>query len=44
MLSESVEVWEKEMNLILWDDGVSKYNISDGPLEHEKMGKGSIIK
>lgn len=40
VLSESAKGWKKELNLISWNGGTSKYDIRDWAPQHEKMGKG----
>ena len=39
VLSESAKGWKKELNLISWNEGASKYDIRDWAPQHEKMGK-----
>ncbi len=43
VLSESAKGWKKELNLISWNGGVSKYDIRDWAPQHEKMGKGITL-
>lgn len=43
LLSESAKEWKKELNLISWNGGASKYDIRDWAPQHEKMGKGIIL-
>ena len=43
VLSESAKGWKKELNLISWNGGASKYDIRDWAPEHEKMGKGITL-
>ncbi len=43
VLSESTKEWKKELNLISWNGGASKYDIRDWAPEHEKMGKGITL-
>ena len=40
VLSESPKGWQKEFNLVSWNDKEPKYDIRDWAPEHEKMGKG----
>lgn len=43
MLSESSRGWNKEINLISWNDRDPKYDIRDWSPGHEKMGKGLTL-
>ena len=43
VLSESAKGWKKELNLISWNGGASKYDIRDWVPQHEKMGKGITL-
>lgn len=43
VLSESGKGWEKELNLISWNDREPKYDIRDWSENHEKMGKGITL-
>lgn len=43
VLSESAKGWKKELNLISWNGGSSKYDIRDWAPQHEKMGKGITL-
>lgn len=43
VLSESTKGWKKELNLISWNGGASKYDIRDWAPEHEKVGKGITL-
>ena len=43
VLSESAKRWKKELNLISWNGGASKYDIRDWAPQHEKMGKGITL-
>ena len=43
VLSESAKGWTKELNLISWNGGATKYDIRDWAPEHEKMGKGVTL-
>jgi hypothetical protein len=43
VLSESAKGWKKELNLISWNGGASKYDIRDWAPQHEKMGKGITL-
>ena len=42
-LSESINGWTKELNLISWNDREPKYDIREWSPEHEKMGKGVTL-
>lgn len=42
-LAESAKGWNKELNLISWNDRDPKYDIRDWAPEHEKMGKGVTL-
>ncbi|UOQ86408.1 YdbC family protein [Gracilibacillus salinarum] len=43
ILSESQKGWQKEVNLISWNDREPKYDIRDWSPDHEKMGKGVTL-
>lgn len=43
VLSESAKGWQKEVNLISWNDREPKYDIRDWAPDHEKMGKGVTL-
>ena len=43
VLSEIAKGWKKELNLISWNGGASKYDIRDWAPQHEKMGKGITL-
>ncbi|QGH35459.1 hypothetical protein GI584_16000 [Gracilibacillus salitolerans] len=43
VLSESPKGWQKEVNLISWNDREPKYDIRDWSPDHEKMGKGVTL-
>ena len=40
VLSKSASGWEKELNLISWNDRDPKYDIREWSPDGEKMGKG----
>lgn len=42
-LSRSPKGWNKELNLISWNDREPKYDIRDWSAEHDKMGKGVTL-
>jgi hypothetical protein len=43
VLSTSAPGWNKELNLISWNDRDAKYDIRDWSADHEKMGKGATL-
>lgn len=43
VLSEGTKGWEKQLNLISWNDKEPKYDIRDWAPEHSKMGKGVTL-
>lgn len=43
ILSESSKGWNKELNLISWNDREPKYDLRDWAPEHSKMGKGVTL-
>ena len=43
VLSEGSKGWQKELNLISWNDRDPKYDIRDWTPEHAKMGKGVTL-
>lgn len=42
-LSTSPKGWNKELNLISWNEKTPKYDLRDWAPEHEKMGKGVTL-
>lgn len=40
VLSVSSKGWQKEINLVSWNDAEPKYDIREWSPEHDKMGKG----
>lgn len=40
VLSTTKSGWNKELNLISWNDKDPKYDIREWSPEHDKMGKG----
>ena len=42
-ISENSKGWNKELNLISWNDREPKYDLRDWAPEHEKMGKGVTL-
>lgn len=43
VLSEGSKGWQREINLISWNDRKPKLDIRDWAPEHEKMGKGITL-
>lgn len=43
ILSEGSKGWQKEINLVSWNDRKPKADIRDWAPEHEKMGKGVTL-
>ena len=43
VLSEGSKGWQKEINLISWNDRKPKVDIRDWAPEHEKRGKGVTL-
>ncbi|MEG0013562.1 MAG: YdbC family protein [Cellulosilyticaceae bacterium] len=43
VLSEGSRGWQKEINLMSWNDNAPKYDIRDWAPEHAKMGKGVTL-
>ena len=43
VLSKSASGWEKQLNLISWNDRDAKYDIRDWGPDGEKMGKGVTL-
>lgn len=43
ILSEGAKGWNKELNLIRWNEREPKYDIRDWSPDHEKMGKGVTL-
>jgi len=43
VLSEGSKGWQKEFNLISWNDRDPKYDIRDWATERVKMGKGVTL-
>lgn len=42
-LSGNAKGWNKELNLVSWNDRGAKYDIRDWDETHEKMGKGITL-
>ena len=43
VLSEGSKGWQKELNLVSWNDREPKFDIRDWAPEREKMGKGVTL-
>ncbi|QNO16020.1 hypothetical protein HYG86_15210 [Alkalicella caledoniensis] len=43
VLSEGSRGWQKELNLISWNERSPKYDIRDWAPNYEKMGKGVTL-
>jgi len=43
VLSEGTHGWQKEINLVSWNDRPPKLDIRDWGPNHEKMGKGITL-
>lgn len=43
VLSKSSSGWEKQLNLIRWNDREPKYDLRDWSPDGEKMGKGVTL-
>jgi hypothetical protein len=43
VLSEGSKGWQKEINLVSWNERKPKIDIRDWGPEHEKMGKGVTL-
>lgn len=43
VLSEGSKGWQKEINLVSWNERKPKIDIRDWGPEHEKMGKGITL-
>ncbi len=42
-LSQSSSGWQKELNLVSWNDREPKYDLRDWSPDHQKMGKGVTL-
>ena len=40
VISSSTSGWNREVNIVRWNDGNPKLDIRDWAPEHDKMGKG----
>ena len=43
VLSETEKGWQKELNLVSWNERPAKYDLRDWSPNHEKMGKGITL-
>lgn len=43
VLSEGSKGWQKEINMVSWNDRKPKLDIRDWGPDHEKMGKGVTL-
>ena len=43
VLSEGTKGWQREINMVSWNDRKPKVDIRDWAPEHEKMGKGITL-
>ena len=43
IISEGAKGWNKEQNLISWNEREPKYDLRDWDQNHEKMGKGITL-
>ena len=43
VISESAKGWQKELNLVSWNEAEPKYDLRDWAPDHEKMGKGITL-
>ena len=43
VLSEGSKGWQKEINLVSWNERKPKFDIRDWGPEHERMGKGVTL-
>ena len=43
VISKSSSGWNKELNLVSWNDRQPKFDIRDWSENHEKMGKGITL-
>ncbi|MBP3854291.1 MAG: hypothetical protein IK990_01580 [Ruminiclostridium sp.] len=41
VISEGARGWNKELNLVSWNDNPPKYDIRDWAPDHSRMGKGT---
>lgn len=43
VIGEGTKGWQKELNLISWNNRAPKYDIREWAPNHEKMGKGITL-
>jgi hypothetical protein len=43
VLSESPNGWQKELNLVSWNEREPKYDLRDWNADHDKMRKGITL-
>lgn len=43
VIAKSSKGWNKELNLVSWNNGNPKFDIRDWDTDHEKMGKGITL-
>ena len=43
VLSVSKNGWQKELNIVSWNERTAKYDIREWDSEHEKTGKGITL-
>ncbi len=43
IIKESPNGWNKELNLVSWNEAKPKYDLRDWAPDHEKMGKGVTL-
>lgn len=43
VLSTSPSGWNKELNLVSWNNGKPKYDLREWAPDHSKMGKGITL-
>lgn len=43
VLSTNTKGWQKELNLVSWNNRPAKYDIREWSPEHDKMGKGITL-
>lgn len=43
VLSEGDKGWKKELNIVSWNDGPTKYDIREWNEDHDKMSRGITL-
>ena len=43
VLSTSAKGWQKELNLVSWNNRPPKYDLREWSPDHSKMGKGATL-